>query len=447
MENKALNTIKKYNMLCKNDTVVIGLSGGADSVALFNFMLSIKNTYNLNIIACHINHLLRGKEAERDESFVKKICYENNIELKVLKKDIHKLANEKKISTEQCGREVRYDFFKEIAKPFNAKIATAHTASDNAETVIFNMTRGCGVKGLCGIPPIRDNIIRPLIDVTRQEIEEYCHKNNYDYITDSTNLERDYTRNKIRLDVIPVLKKINPSFEMTVSRMSLQMRENNNFIYTSAEKVLNSAKSSNGYKTDILLNADSTVLFMAITILLEKFDITTDAKHIKLIKNIIANGGAVNIRKNITAVSKQGFLRIINNSRLKCNDIIEFSEQEIININNKKIYVSIINIDEFNNHKKINKFIFNNSIDYDTIPFNRVFRTRCSGDIFTVPKRNVTKSLKKFFNELKIPQEKRDEIILLASDNEVIWIEGIGVSNKYCVNNFTKKVLTFSIVS
>lgn len=441
MKNKAYSAVKKYNMLQKNDTVVVGLSGGADSTALLHFLLSIREEYNLRIIACHINHMLRGDEADSDENFVRKICNDNSVELRVLRVDVHKEAQKRKIGTEECGRQIRYDFFEKTAAEFNAKIATAHTASDNAETVIFNMTRGCGIKGLCGIPPVRDNIIRPLIEITRSEIEEYCRTNGYDFVTDSTNLERDYTRNKIRLDVIPVLKNINPSLEITLARMSSQMRQNEKFITDCAENALANAETPNGYKTAILSQLDDTLLSAALSLLVKKYNTIPEAKHIELIKKIVYNSGAVNLKNNMTAVSKQGFLRIISSVKHHEKEIIPYTDQNLITINNKKISLLKMNIDEFNKYKKINNLVFNNSLDYDTIPFNRVFRTRKSGDVFTLTRRNITKSLKKYFIELKIPQEKRDDIILFASDTDIMWIEGIGVSRNYRVSTDTKTVI------
>ncbi|MDD6489533.1 MAG: tRNA lysidine(34) synthetase TilS [Clostridia bacterium] len=445
MKNKAYSAVKKYNMLQKNDTVIVGLSGGADSTALLHFLLSIKGEFNLRIIACHINHMLRGDEADSDENFVRKICNDNSVELRVLRVDIHKEAQKRKIGTEECGRQIRYEFFEKTAAEFNAKIATAHTASDNAETVIFNMTRGCGIKGLCGIPPVRDNIIRPLIEVTRTEIEEYCRTNGYDFVTDSTNFERDYTRNRIRLDVIPVLKNINPSLESTIARMSAQMRQNEKFITDCAEKALANAKTSNGYRTDILSQLDDTPLSAALNLLVKKYNIIPESKHIELIREIVYNSGAVNLKNNMTAVSKQGFLRIISSVKHQENEIIPYNDQNFITINNKKISLLKMNIDEFNKYKKINNLVFNNSMDYDTIPSNRVFRTRKSGDVFTLPRRNVTKSLKKYFIELRIPQEKRDGIILFASGSDILWIEGTGVSKNYRVSENTKTVLVLEI--
>ncbi len=445
MENKALITVEKYNMLSFGDSVVIGLSGGADSVALTHFLLSLKKRFGLRIFACHINHGLRGAEADRDESFVRKLCRENDIELFVLHKNILQIAQQRKISTEQCGREVRYKFFEETAQKFDAKIATAHTASDNTETVIFNMTRGCGIKGLCGIPPIRGNIIRPLIEVSRSDIENYCRKNNYEYITDSTNLERDYTRNKIRLDVVPVLKGINPSVEESISRMSFYMRENERFINDYARKILESAKTKNGYKTDILLQTDASVLSQIIILLSSQYNIIPESKHIEMIKEIIYNGGAVNIKKDIKVVSKQGFLRIIKVDKSVNNDEIIFYGQDAVLINNKKICLLKMNMDEFNKYKKINNLLFNNSMDYDTIPSDGTFRTRRSGDTFTLPFRKITKSLKKLFNEMKIPQEIRNNILVFASGSEILWIEGIGVSYGYGITESTKNVLTFNV--
>ena len=259
MENKALKTVEKYNMLSYGDKIVIGLSGGADSSALFHFLVSLREKYGLTIIACHVNHMLRGAEADRDESFVRSLCESEGVEFKLLRVDVAAIAQRNKESTEKCGRDIRYAFFDEIASSCGGKIATAHTASDNAETVLFNMTRGCGIKGLCGIPPVRDNIIRPLIEVTRSEIEEYCNRNGLKYVDDSTNFTREYTRNKLRLDVVKVLKEINPSFEATVSAMSDRMRIQAEHLDSIARSIMNDAYTDKGYKANLLYSADEAV--------------------------------------------------------------------------------------------------------------------------------------------------------------------------------------------
>ena len=178
-----------------------------NSTALLSVFVSLKEKYNLSIYAAHINHNIRGDEAKRDENFCKILCEKFNAELFIKSVDVPTLAKTaEKFSEELCGRNVRYAFFEELSQKFCAKIATAHTASDNAETLIFNIARGASLAGLSAIPPKRGNIIRPLIELSRGDIESYCEENNLEYVTDSTNLADDYTRNYIRHNIIPCLK-------------------------------------------------------------------------------------------------------------------------------------------------------------------------------------------------------------------------------------------------
>ena len=445
MRNKAVNTVKKYNMLHSGERIVVGLSGGADSCALLHFLVSLRDEMNLTIYACHINHLLRGEESDRDERFAAELCQKYKVELLTLRADVKKEAEQRHISTEQCGREIRYQFFAETAERLNAKIATAHTASDNAETVIFNLARGSGIAGLCGIPPVRDNIIRPLITVTRAEIEEYCAENHLSYVTDSTNLTHEYTRNQIRLDVVPVLKNINPSLEASVSGMSERMYEADRFIKKCAAQALEQSKSKGGYRTAELSKLDNIVFSEAVRILLKKFDIVPEAKHIELVRKIVYNNGAVEIRKNIFAVSRQGLLRIFEKKDRFNNTEFPFDSENLTVDINRNIKLKKINLLEFNNRKKINKFLFHNSLDYDTIHLTSVFRTRRSGDTFRPINRNLTKPLRKLMTELKIPSEQRDDLLLLADGSEVIWAEGIGVSERFAVSASTENVLVISV--
>ena len=216
MNNLIELTINQYNMVDYGGTVIVALSGGADSVCLLHNLVLLKDKYNFKVMACHLNHHLRGEESNSDMEFCKELCRQNNIELFVKEVDVDKLSNELKISHEECGRNCRYEFFNFLAEKYNAKIATAHNSDDNLETTIYNMTRGASLKGLSGIPKVRDYIIRPLINTSREKIEEYCKGYGLKYVTDSTNLTDEYTRNKIRHNVIPVLKEINPSVENTV---------------------------------------------------------------------------------------------------------------------------------------------------------------------------------------------------------------------------------------
>ena len=207
---KAEAAIEKYKFLSGGDSVIIALSGGADSVTLLSVLNSLKEKYNLKLYAAHLNHGIRGEEADNDEKFCKILCENYNVQLFVKHIDVPKLCAEQKISAELCGRNERYKFFDELSAKLNAKVATAHTASDNAETLLFNLCRGSSLAGAAAIPPKRGNIIRPLITLTRNEIESYCAENSLSYVTDSTNMSDSYTRNKIRHKVIPALKEVNP---------------------------------------------------------------------------------------------------------------------------------------------------------------------------------------------------------------------------------------------
>lgn len=446
MFDKALSTVQKYNMLSLDDNIVVGFSGGADSCALLHFLISLREQFHLTVSACHINHQLRGAEADRDENFVSEMCQKYSVPLYLLHADVKAESLKRKIGTEQCGRDIRYAFFAETAEKLHAKIATAHTASDNAETVLFNLTRGSGAAGLCGIPPVRDHIIRPLINCTRNEIEAYCTKHSLPYVTDSTNLTDEYTRNKIRLEVMPVLKKINPSFENTVSAMTERMKETVDFIDKCAENALSQCLTDKGYQISELQKLDKAVLSRAIIMLCQKNSFTPEAKHIELIGKIVYNNGTVELKNNLFAISKQGFLRMADLSPTSKISEIQWNSQEILSIGNKIISLSKINKDIFYNRKKNDKILFHNSLDCDTIPLTAVFRTRKQGDVFSPNGRNITKSVKKLFIELKIPSEQRDKIIMLANGSEIIWIDGIGVSQKYSVKDTSQNIVLISAV-
>lgn len=231
-----LKTIQKYNLIQNGDKVVVGLSGGPDSISLINVLNEIRNeeTYELkfDLIAAHINHNIR-EEAKSDEDFVVKYCKEKNIEIHVLSIDINKKAKEEKKGTEEAGRNARYKFFEEILIKTKAnKIATAHTANDNAETVLMNIIRGSGTSGLKGIRPIRENkFIRPLIETTREEIEKYCDEYKLNPRIDKTNFENEYTRNRTRNMLIPFIKEnFNPNIIMTINRLSDIINEENEYL-------------------------------------------------------------------------------------------------------------------------------------------------------------------------------------------------------------------------
>lgn len=240
MKNKVLNTIKKYNLIQENDKIVIGVSGGPDSMCLLHILNGLKEKLNFEIVVAHINHMIR-KEAEEETQYVKNFCDKLGIKCYIKRIDVIDKSNKEKIGTEEAGRKARYDFFEEVLNIVNAnKIATAHNENDNAETVLMNIFRGAGTSGLKGIEPIRDNkYIRPIIECERSEIEEYCRVNKLQPKIDKTNLENVYTRNKIRNVLIPEIKKeFNPNIIESLNKLSILARQENNFIQEYAKNIM-----------------------------------------------------------------------------------------------------------------------------------------------------------------------------------------------------------------
>ena len=240
MKEKVLETIKKYNLIENGDKLVLGVSGGPDSISMLNILNQIKKQgiIDFKIYVAHINHMIR-KEAKTDEEYVKKYCDKNKIEFYSKSIDVRKLANNNKVGTEEAGRMVRYKFFDEVLeKTGSNKIAIAHNKNDKAETIIMNILRGSGITGLKGIEPKRGKYIRPLVECERCEIEDYCEKEKLNPRIDKTNFENIYTRNKIRNIVIPYIKKeFNPNIIETLNRLSELVVDEEEYLEKQVEKI------------------------------------------------------------------------------------------------------------------------------------------------------------------------------------------------------------------
>ena len=231
MKDKVIETIKKYGLIQAKDKIVLGVSGGPDSITMLDILRQIREEFDFEIVVAHINHMIR-KEAIQDEEYVKKYCEKNSIEFFVKRIDVMSVANNRKIGTEEAGRFVRYEFFDEILKQTESnKIAIAHNKNDKVETIIMHLLRGSGLSGLKGIEPIRENVIRPLIECERKEIEKYCDENRLEPRIDKTNFENDYTRNKIRNIVIPYIEKeLNPNIIETIDRLSEVVKKEDRYL-------------------------------------------------------------------------------------------------------------------------------------------------------------------------------------------------------------------------
>lgn len=436
-----LSVIKKYNMLENCDRIVVGLSGGADSVCLLSVLNSLKAEYGFSLVAAHINHGIRGAEAQRDEESCKRLCESLNVSLEILHADIPTLSKQQGIGEEECGRIVRYDFFRSLAGE-RGRIATAHNLNDNAETLLLNLVRGTGSKGACGIPPVRDNIIRPLIETDRESIEKYCEENNLQYVTDSTNLECEYSRNKIRIKVLPTLCEINQNAVGALSGFASRMREQEAFLES-----IENAKYALCVKDSVLYETE----FSALDIFLKKriagkflSELShgdVEAKHIDAFLPFVGSGKTLVTASATEIVSRDG--KIFKKPEQAERFSADFSlEDKTVNLPFCKISVEEYDTKDLQN---LNKDILDNLIDCDKISNTLILRSRKDGDKFTFSKRRVTKTIKKLFNEDKIPPEVRNKMIILDSDGEVVWLRGYGTNKKFRIGADTKKAIKLNI--
>ena len=453
MFDKVAKTVSQYGMFEGKDKVIVALSGGADSMSLLHCLVKNAEYFGVTVLAAHLNHRLRGEESERDFKFVTEQCNALNVRLFTKCEDISALAKDRKIGLEECGREERYRFFAELAKDNHTVIATAHTASDNAETVLMNITRGSGLEGLCGIPPIRGNIVRPLINCSRSDIEKYCTDNNIGWVLDSSNLSLEYNRNKIRNSVLPVLKQINPSVESSINRLSDTVNKNLAYIHTVVVDEYNRCKKDTGLSITELEKCNNNIVSNVIKYAVDKnFGIAAEKKHIEIIGNIICNGhGAVEIRKNMT-VKAVGDNLVFEKKSDKVSDNYLYFQETVLKLDNKikfneKIYVfSPKKFFSSENTNKINKKLLNTRLSCDIISCDTIVRHRKSGDIFKPVGRNCTKTVKKLFTELKVPAALRDELLVIANGNNVYWIETIGVSQDAAVKDENSEYFTVDVI-
>lgn len=414
-------------MLSVGDKVAVGVSGGADSVCLLHLLSRIKDEYGIMLKVVHVNHNIRGEEAKRDENFVRSLCAELNVELKVFSIDVPALAAECKIGEEECGRKVRYECFNLVGCN---KIAVAHTASDNCETVLFNLCRGSSLHGAGGIRPVRDNIIRPLIEMTRQDVEAYCKENNLEYVTDSTNLTDEYTRNKIRLDVVPKLKEINTAFERNLCRFSHIARQEDEYLDKLAQKLLDDILTDKGYSRNLFFEGDSVLRQRAVTILLKKhYGCDYEARQIDLC---------------IKSISESKRLQLSKGLFLECGEYFYFSDGYDASLQPWSVDAHIgetetpagIYIIEKAAVKDIPYKQRPYAVDFDKLNFSTLkLRSRKTGDTLSDPVRKVSKSIKKLFIEAKIPEYQRNAIPVLESGGELVWVKGFRTDKKYCITD------------
>lgn len=448
MYNKVIETIKKFNMLNNGENVVVGLSGGADSCALTHILARLSEKMDLHITAVHINHGIRGEEAERDERSAEEFCRRLNIEFIAYHCDIPSEAAKRGIGEEEAGRLVRYEKFYETAEKKNgAKTAVAHNMNDKAETLIMNLCRGAGMKGLAGIKPVSGSIIRPLIFCTRDEIEKYCDDNNIEYCTDSTNLQNEYTRNKIRNILLPWLSEnINPAAAMNMANASELLREEEEYLESKAQEQYKKLLKDSG-DGFVSLNADGLasehgvirrrVLRIALRSLRPDMR-DFGRKHTESAEDILMGdtGRRISLPGGITVSKGYGLINILYDREKQGAFCYDIEPGKKYFIKETESYVLLSLNEEKNIKNAVN--ICTKKIDYDKIKDKIQLRTRQTGDFISI--KNGRKKIKDIFIDDKIPSDKRDSYPMLVCGKSVI-IVGNRLGTDYYVGQDTKNIL------
>lgn len=424
MNNTVYRTLTEKCGVKEGDKIIVALSGGADSVTLLSLLLKTKDDLKLSLYAAHINHNLRGDESKRDEDFVRNLCCKYSVELFVHSADVYGLAKSRGQSIELCAREVRYEFFSQLSTKLCAKVATAHTLSDAEETMLYNICRGTTLRGLCSIPYKRDYIIRPLLDVTRAQVEEYCKENKLSFVQDSTNFDEDMCkRNKLRLSVIPRLRNINEGFDKNFYRLREDLLLADDFIKESVGVALSNARCEFGYKAQMLSELHPALRRYAIMSIIRSEGADAENSHIILCENILLCGGAVELPSEYRAICSQGVFRVVLGNYIDSFVSIPLRDGLEFTYNSKKYSIQKVDLTH-NVYKKFSSCC----IPCDIINDNVCIRARDRGDTFTLSKRHITKPLRKLQNEMKIPKEERTASLVIAEGSTVLWAEHIGTS-------------------
>ncbi len=449
------------NLLSGRKHILVGLSGGADSCALLRSLLLLKDDYGYELSAVHVNHQIRGKEAERDAAFAENLCKKLGVEFFLQTVNVPEIAKKTGESLETAARKARYNVFENVCCEHNIDcVATAHNANDNAETVIFNLTRGSSLSGICGIPPKRAlsdsniKVIRPLIYITRDEIENYLKAVGQDFVTDSTNLQTDCSRNYIRHEIIPRLKTVNPSIEDAVCSLVKNLAYDKEYIDSAAS----------GCVSNDIYNLSSLHMSLRTRAVRQLYEKTTG---LSLLENIhvekiiceideCAAGekekSCISLPGKVKAVISNGILSFENDTREKSRNCVEYGFQLKYGVNpvpdtdfvlfvtdNKNVLPDVINYTE-NIYKK-----YNTAIMYsDKILSNLCIRNRRTADEFFF--KGMYRKVKKLFSDAGITADERNLIPFITDGHEILYIPCVGVTDAYAFpGTYKTKILQIAV--
>lgn len=433
--------IEKNKLLfLEKGKILVGVSGGRDSVALLDIL--IKLGYQCTV--AHCNFHLRGEESDRDEKFVQQLSFNLNIPYYSVDFDTVNYAKQKNISIEMAARELRYSWFTSLTKKINAQaIAIAHHADDNVETFLMHLVRGTGLKGLTGISPKNGLIVRPLLCCTRNEINEYIKNNNLSFIEDSTNQSVDFQRNKIRLQVIPLLEEINPSVKKVLSESIERFSEINTFYENAIEKIKKQLLTVDNDQLKINIDllckqaSPKTILFEILHPYGFNESIVQDIE-----KHLHDESGKIFYSPTHYLIKDRNYLIISN--KIKKNETTFFITENDSEIS-FPLHLSITRKKKEQNFviSKDNRII---QIDASLIQYPLTLRRWTNGDTFFPFGMNRQKKLSDFFIDQKLNLKQKDETWLLLSQNQIVWVVGLRLDNRFKITESTQEVLEIKML-
>ena len=475
-QQKVLDTIRAYGLTGEGESVLAGVSGGPDSVCLLHVLHSLSDILHIKLYAIHINHMLRGDEAKADEDYAAAVCLELGVPFFVSYANVAALAKEQGMSVEEAGREARYREFGRYSSVVGAsRIAVAHNRNDQAETVLMHIIRGTGTAGLAGMDYIRGNIIRPLLNMERSDIERYCREAGLHPRTDSSNLSGDYTRNRIRLGLLPY---INEQFGVNMTdslvRLSENAAEDNRYLDACARQVyqkasvlkeagraeLGKTKLNNTGKAELdlgkLRETDPAVRNRVMKLAIANISGSSNgigSVHYRMLSDLISGGSTgscAELPNGIRAVLSYGILRMFvegSGAGYAEPPVSAFSRSVVIPGTTPvtelgtEISAEVVSSDNIDKCETLGYNPLVQYFDYDRLNRGINIRNRKNGDIFKPFKSNGTRKLKEYLIDIKVPREIRDSIPLVCADNEVVWVIGYKISDKFKVTENTKSIL------
>ena len=407
MEQTLLAYCRRQGLFRLGDRVIVACSGGADSMALLCFLLRCKAELGITVMAAHVDHGIRGEAAHADARFVAEFCRTHHVPFFLYDAAASGVQIPPNPS-ENWARSLRYTWFDALAAQQHACIATAHTLSDQAETVLFRMARGTGLHGMAGIPAVRGVYRRPFLCLTRSDTTAYCAALGQHYVQDESNFSDAYARNRIRHHAVPALQTINPAAERAVGRLCSQLQELNIWLENLAEKLLAQAACGGGYSIPILAAADAPVLAAALRMLAARAR-DPEEKYVQALAAIVRH-----------QLLKTGVYRLPGGYELE---------------------IQQLNYEVFLKNPSFLKKDYTYCADYAKINKNIFVRTRQPGDTFRPAGRHVGKTLKKYLNEAKVPVAERTLMPLLACGSQVLWLWGAGFADGLSPDDGTKQIL------